>query len=59
MQKYLVFSYHKGSLLETNFLFVVNDGMQESHCPTGIAVKKTDVKIKAIRNDLENKQSGL
>ncbi len=29
--------------------------MQESHCPTGIAVKKTDVK--AIRHELERKQS--
>jgi hypothetical protein len=46
IRKYLgtVFSYHKGSLLETNLLFVVNDGMQESHCPTGIAVKKTGLK---------------
>jgi hypothetical protein len=51
MQKYLGISYHKGSLLETNLLFVVNNGMQESHCPTGIAVKRTDVK--AIRHELQ------
>jgi hypothetical protein len=47
----LVFSYHKGSLFKTNLLFVVNNGVEESHSPTGIAVKKSDVI--AIRHELQ------